>query len=344
MLEKLVVRLSEEFEVIVYSHTPPNEDYANDHLHMKYPSRSVRSGKIRWLYLLYFFFQDYRKEKFSVLLSFWGYPTGFFAVCIQKLLGVPSVVSVLGADSASIKSIDYGIFHKRFPRWISTWAYLKASVLLALSEFQKNKLVGFGITRDIRVIPWGADSSMYSFRQKPRHSTLNVIHVSHINPVKDQPTLLKAFALIVQKQPARLKIFGLDCMEGSMQRLCVELGIENLVEFAGMVPYHEMPQHYHEADIMLHTSWSEAQCMALTEAAACGVLLAGTKVGFLHDLGEEGGITIDVGDYENLATKVLNVLNNPVEWNRKTENAKHWSQMHTFDWTVKELTAILQNL
>jgi glycosyltransferase involved in cell wall biosynthesis len=347
MLEKVVDKLSQSFAVTVYSHVPPNADYRTQQFALKFPPRSVTSAKVRWLYLLYYFYTDQRKEKFSSLLSFWGYPTAFFGAIINKIFKIPTIASVLGADSASIPSINYGIFHRRFPRMISKWAYMNNTVLLAISEFQKNKLIGFGINRDIRVIPWGADPTMYQFSVKKSQGVLEVIHVAHLNPVKDQTTLLKAFSKIAKKTPARLRIFGLDCKDGiiqNLQALCIEEGIEDKVEFRGVVPYQEMPDHYKNSDLMLHTSLSEGQCMALTEAAACGVLMAGTKVGFLYDLGEEYGVAVDLGDYENLARKVLALLDNPTEWNRKVENARVWSARHDFQWTVNELTLLIDNL
>ncbi len=344
MLEKIVDRLCIEFEVIVYSHTPPNVGYVNNRIPLKYPPRFVKSDKIGWLYLLYFFLQDNRQRKFDVVIAFWGYPSGFFAALITKVLKIPGIISVLGADSASIKSINYGIFHRHFPRMIATWSYQNCSVLLAISEFQANRLKCFGITKNIRVLPWGVDSKMYHFTEKQKNDTLQIIHVAHINPVKDQYTLLRAFAIIRKNRPAKLKIYGIDTMHGTMQQFCIELGIEADVEFCGVVPYHEMPNHYEKATVMLHTALSEGQCMALTEAAACGVLLAGTRVGILHDLGDECGVVVETGDYEGLAKNVLVLLDHPVECKRRIENARAWSMSHNFEWTINELTLLLQKI
>ena len=344
MLEKIVDRLCVEFEVIVYSHTPPNVGYVNNRIQLKHPPRSLKSGKLGWLYLLLFFLKDNRQNKFDAVIAFWGYPTGFFATLITKALKTPSIICVLGADSASIKSLNYGIFHRHFPRMIATWSYQNCSMLLAISEFQSNRLKGFGITKNIRVLPWGADSKMYRFVEKPQNDTLQIIHVAHINPVKDQYTLLRAFALIRKNRLAKLNIYGIDTMQGTMQRFCVELGIEADVEFCGVVPYNEMPNHYEKASVMLHTALSEGQCMALTEAAACGVLLAGTRVGILHDLGEACGVVVETGDYEGLAKNVLMLIDNPVECKRRIENARVWSMSHDFEWTTNELTLLIRKI
>jgi glycosyltransferase involved in cell wall biosynthesis len=156
--------------------------------------------------------------------------------------------------------------------------------------------------------------------------------------------LIKAFDLILKRQRGVLHVFGTDCMNGAIQRLCAELGIDQHVKFLDVVPYHEMPQHYAWADIMLHTSLSEGQSMALTEAAACGVLMAGTKVGLLHDLDDQYGITIDTGDYETLAKKVLETIEQPDLWQKKIMAARQWSAMHDLSWTVAQLERLLNEV
>jgi glycosyltransferase involved in cell wall biosynthesis len=337
MLEKLVYKLADDFDIVVYSHTPPNEGFQTNRIVLKFPSRKITSGKLRWVVLSWFFLGDQIRKRFDTLLAFWGYPTGVFVVLWGKILACRTEISVLGADSASIPSINYGVFNNRRQRQLAKWSYENASGILTISDFQKKKLQGFGVRKKMTTIPWGADKEMYRFREKQIEYPIQFIHVAHINPVKDQPTLLRAFQLISQAVPSRLKMFGLDTMDRAMHKLADELGIQHMIEFIDMVPYHEMPAHFANAHIMLHTSLSEAQCMALTEAAATGVLMAGTNVGILHDLGESCGIVVDVGDYQSLAEKVIAIIKNRSEWKRRVDNARAWSSSHDLDWTVKTL-------
>ena len=84
--------------------------------------------------------------------------------------------------------------------------------------------------------------------------------------------------------------------------------------------------------------------MALTEAAACGVLLAGTRVGLLYDLGENCGVTVEVGDFEVLAAKVLHILTDRELWDKKVHQAKLWSESHDLEWTVREISSHLNTV
>jgi glycosyltransferase involved in cell wall biosynthesis len=179
---------------------------------------------------------------------------------------------------------------------------------------------------------------------RKRGSTLHVIHVGHLTPVKDQVTLIKAFAFIAKQRSAELRIFGEDFLNGAIQKLCKELEIDEKVQFLDVILYQQMPEQYAWADVILHTSLVEGQSMALTEAAATGVLLAGTNVGLLHDLGEDCGVIVEVGDFETLASKVLSVLDDDQRWTTKIQNARRWAEIHDLPWTINELKGRLHSL
>ncbi len=336
MLEKLLIGLSASYEVIIYSQFCVNKDYQSSNFIIRSAPAKVKSVVFRWLYLIIYFLKDHRHNKFHLLLAFWGYPAGLIATCLSKMVGIPCAVYLLGSDAAGIASINFGVLHKPILRRLVLWAYRHTNLLLLLSEFQKHELLRYGITKAI-VIPWGADKEMYPFKPKKRGPTLRIIHVGHLSAVKDQSTLVRAFVLIAKLHPAELKIFGEDLLNGSIEKLSVELDVEKQVQFLGIVPYHQMPEQYAWADMMLHTSLSEGQSMALTEAAASGVLLAGTNVGLLYDLGEDGGVTVEVGDYEGLAMCVLHILDDEKSWDQKIQVARKWAESNDLNWTIDQL-------
>jgi glycosyltransferase involved in cell wall biosynthesis len=342
-LEKLLDGLSTSFEIVVYSKFPTSKDYHSTNFIIRSAPANIKSSMLRWVSMIIYFLKDHRYNKFHLLLAFWGYPSGFIATCLSKIVKIPCAVYALGSDSFGIASINFGILHKPLLRRIVLWTYKHTNLLLGISDFQKNNLEFYGI-KNITIIPWGIEKSSHKFINKKRAPSLRFIHVGHLTPVKDQVTLLKAFALINKQQPSELRIYGVDRMNGTIQRMAKELGVEKRVEFLAVAPYHKMPELYAWADIMLHTSVVEGQSMALTEAAATGVLIAGTNVGLLHDLGEDHGIIVEVGEFEELARKVLNILGNSESWNKKIENSRQWAEQHDLNWSVNKLIAIFSSL
>ncbi len=343
-LEQLVNGLTTQFDVVVYSLASPNDGYHNANFTVRSPPSWLRYSFIRWPSLASLFVFDHIKKRFDVALAFWGWPSGFIVAILGKLLRMPTAIYVLGADAASVPEINYGILHQPILRKILKWAYLRTNLLVAISQYQVDQLSRFGIRRNVSIIPGGVDLRSYPFEVKEPGEILRFIHVGHISPVKDQSTLLKTFALINQQRKSELKIFGFDALNGKMQQLCRELAIDADVEFCDMVPRGEMPLHYRWADVMLHTSLSEGQCMALTEAAASGVLLAGTPVGLLYDLKGCAGITVKPGDYKGLAENILSVVEDTTSRERYVRAARAWSEHHPFEWTVRELTTQLRSI
>jgi glycosyltransferase involved in cell wall biosynthesis len=343
MLEHLLRELSGSFEIVVYSMSAPNADYTNNDIEIITAPREKRNTTFRWLALASLFVRDHRRMKYDVIFAFWGWPAGV-VVLLGKVLRVPSAVYLLGADAAGVPSISYGVLHRPLLKAVVMWAYHRCSLLLGISGYQRDTMISSGLRRPMTVIPWGADPAVYKFKPRQHAEILHFIHVGHLTPVKDQETLLRAFALISRQRASKLRIFGVDCMDGYLQGLCKTLAIDDLVEFCGMKPYNEIPSQYDWAHIMLHTSLSEGQSMALTEGAASGLLLAGTPVGLLYDLKEECGVIANIGDHQTLASRVLQIASQPDEWSKRILNAKNWSEHHTLLWTVRALTAEINNL
>ncbi len=131
-------------------------------------------------------------------------------------------------------------------------------------------------------------------------------------------------------------------MNGALQRLAGELGLQDDVEFVGPVPHLEVPHHYHWADIFIMTSLSEGQCVALAEAAMSGVLLVSTPVGCIGDMGEGGAVVVRMGDPADVAAKIRAIVSDREQWDRKVASARAWAEKHDFRWTVERLTTVIE--
>jgi glycosyltransferase involved in cell wall biosynthesis len=239
----------------------------------------------------------------------------------------------------------YGAFYGSLSRKLSTWAYERASLLIALTGFQRNSLERHGIKRSMEVIPYGPDLNMFDFHkiELPRN-IVRFIHIGNHSPLKDQKMLLDAFNLISERINCSLTIIGHDALNSELRNYTRTLGIDNLIEFIGPSPYHEIPGYLSNADVLLHTSLYEAQATVISEAAACGVLLAGTRVGLLHDLGDDFGLVVDVGDAEGLAEKVLGTVADKNLIETYTEKARAWVEKHDERFTTRTIKEHLHHL
>jgi glycosyltransferase involved in cell wall biosynthesis len=267
---------------------------------------------------------------------------GLFVVALAKLVRRPSVITVLGAEAASVPSIGYGFLRQPTTRRLVLQTCAHASAVVVLSSGQRETLWRHGLRRGVDVIPFGVDRATFKPQRKPRLPPLKLLNVANLTEVKDQATLLRAFALLRRDVDVRLRFVGPDHMNGALQRLAHELGLQEHVEFVGPVPYPEVPSHYRWADIFIMTSLSEGQCVALTEAAMSGVLLVSTPVGCITDLGESGAVIVRMRDPADLALKVRAIVADREQWDRKVASARAWAESHDLRWTVERLTAVIE--
>ncbi len=337
--------LAEKFEISVYSLNPPGLGFRPDGYTVRSPPGSLGRPlvkKLRWSWLASQFLAEHWRRPHHLLFSFWGYPMGLFVVALAKLVQRPSVVTIMGAEAASVPAIGYG--HMRLPntRRLVLETCSRASSVVVLSDHQRATLRRYGLRRDdLQVIPFGIDRGMFPQKVISHDPPLKLLHVAHLTEVKDQPTLLRGFALLRRHLAAKLRIVGPDYLNGKLQRLVAELNLQEDVSFVGPLPYTEIPAQFNWADMFVLTSLSEGQSTALAEAAMSGVLQVSTPVGCIFDEGEDAAVVVRFGDPIDLATKIRQIAEDHAEWDRKVARAQKWAQSHDLQWTVAQFTDVI---
>ena len=342
VLERLIKLLAQDFEITVFSLFKINQDYVP----IGFELISIGSANrfVRLVEFLSAFIRANRKKKFQVVHGFWALPSGLLAVLVGKVFKIKSVISVLGGDAIALPQINYGQLRLWLPRKLVLLALKHCDEVICLTHYLIKNLKSVGLKRkDIKVIPWGVDTSLFAFREKQITHPVQFLHIANLSPVKDQDILLRAFKIISDKIPSILTIIGEGTLEEPVKALKTELGLADKVSFKGLMPYEELPNQYQEADILLHTSLSEGQSEVVTEAMSSGVVVCGTNVGLMHDL-PACCISVSVKEYKELAGKVLKILNEPESIKEIRSNAYAWASTHSIEWTARELGTIYKRL
>jgi glycosyltransferase involved in cell wall biosynthesis len=139
-----------------------------------------------------------------------------------------------------------------------------------------------------------------------------ILAVGRLTKAKDYPTLFRAFSLVRQIRPAKLLILGEGEERANLERLAIELGIQNDVSMPGFVdnPFAFMAK----ASVFVLSSAWEGLPTVLIEALACGCPVVATdcRSGPREILGNgRYGRLVPVGDHEALAKAILETLDNP---------------------------------
>lgn len=179
-----------------------------------------------------------------------------------------------------------------------------------------------GALRDkLRIIPNGIDVDRYAAVERcnePKPPT--VLMIGRIVPIKDTRTFISAVSMLKQLIPGVIAIvigpededpaYAAGCRD-----LVVRLELENTIQFLARVP--DVVEYLARADVLALTSISEAQPIALLEAAAVGLPAVTTDVGSCRDIVEgfaddpvigAGGIVVDACDAEGVAQALATIL------------------------------------
>ncbi len=135
---------------------------------------------------------------------------------------------------------------------------------------------------------------------------------ARLHPVKDYPTLLRAFAAAHAGHPQlRLLIAGDGQEEAALKAMTKELGIADVVCFAGWVT--DMVGFYRSIDVNVLTSLSETFPYAITEGARERRCAVSTRVGGVPALITDGetGLLFEPGDVQALAAHLSRLAEDP---------------------------------
>ncbi len=344
----LVKRLSERFEIVVYSSIKGDGDtlpFRCGNAVVRFiPARFDENFFRQYMAFLRAFRRDHERKPFSVVHGFRALPAGLCAVMLGRKWNIPSVVSLQGGEAAALSGIGYGNMRKQPLRSLTLWTSRRATYLTALTRFQMERLRDYGLLRDdARIIPYGATNNFYYLpRDKRLSSGVHFLHVGQLSPVKDQMTLLRAFKIIASRIDCRLRIVGDDLMNRRIQRFATDLALDHVVEFAGFVRHDKLYEHYRWAHCLLHSSRYEGQGVVVAEAAASGIPACGTLVGLIADLAPRAAIGVPVGDYTALADAACSLVGDDSRYQTVRQNAYTWAVSHRLGSCADQFTRIYE--
>ena len=273
-----------------------------------------------WLNILILKIADYiRKNKPRVILAIDTIPNIIVSKA-KKFVYIPISITLSEQTTPSI-GFKFDKRKQLIEYWIKT-LYPKSNAIVAVSQGVAEDLIyNYGVPEEkVSVIfnpvvtkelfDMALEDISHPWFEQNRLPV--ILAVGRLAKAKDYPTLFRAFSLVRQVRPAKLLILGEGEERANLERLAIDLGIQNDVSMPGFVdnPFAFMSK----ASVFVLSSAWEGLPTVLVEALACGCPVVATDCRSgpreILDNGRYGRL-VPVGDYEALAKAILETLDNP---------------------------------
>lgn len=178
------------------------------------------------------------------------------------------------------------------------------------------------------VIANGLDFNLYSpSGRKPVQGRITIGMQSRLQSIKDHPTLIRAFALLKSRMPHLslfLRIAGDGETMNSLVALVKELGIEEHVEFCGMLNEKDLLAFMLSLDIYVHATFGETMSNSIIQAMACGLPIVASNVWGVNNMITDNvnGILFTSGDATMLCDILVRLITEPAETGRLSKRTR----------------------
>jgi L-malate glycosyltransferase len=154
------------------------------------------------------------------------------------------------------------------------------------------------------------------------------MHASNFRPVKRAGDVVRVYARIRERIPAKLLMIGDGPDRPHVQQLVKELGLVADVHFLG--EQDQLEPLFFCTDLFLLPSEQESFGLTALEAMNCGVPVVASDVGGLPEVVVPGetGYLLPVGDVEGMAAKAVELLTDPARLSLFRTQARRRAERH----------------
>jgi PEP-CTERM/exosortase A-associated glycosyltransferase len=244
-------------------------------------------------------------------------------------------------------AVDHGTCREgdlryRMSRALENYILHHADAVTTICDGLRSEIVSRGVTAQrVSVIPNAVDLVRFPVGTSADQGLIEALQlrgkqvlgfVGSFYAYEGLTLLLQALPMILERRPdVRLLLVGGGPQEGELKQLATTLGIADKVVFVGRVPHEKVRDYYDLVDVLVYPRLSMRLTELVTplkplEAMAQGKLVAASDVGGHRELIGDGvtGVLFKSGKVEELAIKVIEVLEERYAWPRIKESARRF--------------------
>lgn len=213
---------------------------------------------------------------------------------------------------------------------LSTALLTATKVVFLSTEYRdaiKKKLALFFSEKRTAVIPNGIDLGLFAPVAKRQNDIIKIGMQSRLSATKDHDTLIKAFALCLKKNKTPKKIILQIAGDGdckpALEKLTKELGLQQEIEFMGMLEEKALPGFINSLDIYVHATLGETMSTAIMQVMACRLPVVASDVLGVNNMikDKQNGLLVPAKNEVELSDAILKLIENPALADELAANA-----------------------
>jgi len=242
------------------------------------------------------------------------------AFVLPLLLPVPAVVTVYDLSFMHYPE-RFPPLQRRYLQWQTAQACRRARRVITISESGRQDVHHFfGVPlAQIDAITPGVDTvyrplaveEVTAFRQAQGLPPRFVLHVGTLQPRKNIPTLLEAFARLPLPDVHLVLVGGKGWLYDEIFARVTALHLQERVRFTGYVSDEELPLWYNAAALLAFPSVYEGFGMPMVEAMACGTPVVAANTSSIPEAAGDAALLFAAHDVAALADRMTAVLQDP---------------------------------
>jgi glycosyltransferase involved in cell wall biosynthesis len=261
----------------------------------------------------------------------------------------------------------HDVSFRRHPRWFPLKHALLLNLLVPIamnqaervitcSEYTKREMIAlFGTPPEkIVVTPYAADPIYHPMpREEARQAVRErfglrqpyILSVGVLQPRKNLPRLVEAYARIAREVPQHLVLVGKEgwAFEG-LRRRVAESGVTSRIHFTGYVADADLPPLYAAADLFAYPSLYEGFGLPPLEAMACGTPVVSSNATSLPEVVGDAARTVDPRDTQALATAMAEILSSGELREQLIERGQGRASAFSWDRTARETLRVYEDV
>lgn len=216
-----------------------------------------------WLKLLKKVKTLHQKNNFDLIHCFWYDESAFLAQLLSKKLKIPVYCTFMGQDA-----IGSNPYIKRLS--------IPESRLVALSDFQKEKIRSSLNLEPLSIIPWGVHLTQQNVEQRP----IDIINIGSFNEIKSQNEAIKIIHSLKSSFPEINCLFiGDGANFNTIKAMVSKLELQNNVTLIGHQERSFVMDYLSKSKVLLHCSDFESYGMIFAEAISTKTAIVSKSVG-----------------------------------------------------------------